>query len=172
MNRRQLALLLANALCACSVPASDERVEGSAPERDTFPQVAQVLVHHCGTLDCHGTRARNMRLYGSEGLRLSADDRPQLPVCTTVDEITQDYASVVGLEPEVLAAVVADGGAHPERLTIVRKARGTEDHKGGAPIEVGDAADRCLVSWLADRTDPDACLSALPPPTASCFNVP
>jgi hypothetical protein len=159
------------ALCACSVPAKDDRWRGSLPDEASFPEVAQVLVRHCGTLDCHGSSARNLRLYGSEGLRLSPDDRPQTPACTSADEIARDYASLVGLEPELLSAVVADGGAHPERLTIVRKARGTEDHKGGAPFQQGDSGDRCLTSWLADQADPDACLAALQPSAASCFGA-
>jgi hypothetical protein len=171
MMRCAFALLVAQALCACSVPAKDARFSGSRPEEASFPEVAQVLVRHCGTLDCHGSSARNLRLYGSEGLRLSPDDRPQTPACTSADEVAQDYLSVVGLEPEVLSAVVADGGAHPERLTIVRKARGTEDHKGGAPLPQGDAGDRCLTSWLADQTDLDACLNALQPSAAKCFDM-
>jgi hypothetical protein len=165
-------LLAASALSACSVPAGDARFSGSRPELASFPEVAEVLVRRCGTLDCHGSSARNLRLYGDEGLRLSAEDRPQTPACTSADEVAQDYASVVGLEPEVLGAVVADGGAHPERLTIVRKARGSEDHKGGAPFLAGDAGDRCLTSWLADRTELDACLNVLPPSAARCFEQP
>jgi hypothetical protein len=172
MMRRSLALACATAWCACSPPASDARFSGLLPDRASFPEVAQVLVRYCGTLDCHGSRARNLRLYGSEGLRWASSDRPQTPTCSSDDEFTQDYASIVGLEPELLSAVVADHGTSPERLSLIRKARGQEAHKGGTPIHEGDAADRCLVSWLADRTDLDACLSALPPSAASCFDSP
>jgi hypothetical protein len=172
VKRAHLVLLVTSTLSACRVPATDARFTGSLPDQASFPEVTQVLVRHCGTLDCHGSSGRNLRLYGSEGLRLSPDDRPQTPTCTSDDEVAQDYASVVGLEPEVLSAVVADGGAHPERLTIVRKARGAEDHKGGAPFQQGDAGDRCLTSWLADNLDMDACLGALPPSAAGCFDAP
>jgi hypothetical protein len=122
-----------------------------------------MLVRHCGTLDCHGSAFRNLRLYGNEGLRWAEGDRPLMPACTTADEIGQDYQSVVGLEPEALSAVVEDGGAHPERLSLVRKPRGLEHHDGGTLIYEGDAADTCLISWLTSQTDRAACLRALPP---------
>jgi hypothetical protein len=137
------------------------------PERASFAPVAQVLVRHCGTLDCHGEVHRNLRIYGNEGLRWASTARPLMPACTTADEVEQDYASVVGLEPEVMSAVVADGGERPERLTLIRKARGTEHHKGGGLFQTGDDADTCLTSWLASETDTAACLRALP--TNDCF---
>jgi hypothetical protein len=150
------------ALNACTLPAADGRVVPDLPDRAAFPELAQVLVRHCGTLDCHGMVGRNLRLYGSEGLRWAASDKPLSPACTTVDEVDQDYETVVGLEPEVLSAVVADGGAHPERLSLVRKARGAEAHKGGAPLSEGDDGDTCLTSWLAGQIQTDACLRSLP----------
>lgn len=150
-------------LGACAVPAADERVMILVPDRTSFAPVAQMLVHHCGTLDCHGEVHRNLRLYGNEGLRLAPTDRPLMPAWTTDDEVAQDYASVVGLEPEVMTAVVADGGEQPERLTLVRKARGSEHHKGGSVIDAGDDADACLTSWLASNTNTAACTRAVPP---------
>jgi hypothetical protein len=56
---------------------------------------------------------------------------------------------------------VASGGAQPERLTFVRKARGVENHKGGHLWQVGDPADVCVTSWLAGRTDQASCKTAL-----------
>jgi hypothetical protein len=140
------------------------------PERAGFPEVAQMLVRNCGTLDCHGSTARNLRLYGNEGLRWAAGDRPLSPACTTADEVDQDYDSVVGLEPEVMSAVVAHAGADPERLSLVRKALGLEHHKGGSPLIAGDDADRCLRSWLENQADTQACLRAIP--ATSCFAAP
>jgi hypothetical protein len=157
-------LVLALILSACALPAADARFQERVPERSGFPAVAAVLEHSCGTLDCHGSSARNLRLYGGLGLRWSASDRPQTPACATPEEIDQDFASVVGLEPEVLSAVVADGGADPERLTLVRKARGLEHHKGGSPWKSGDDADTCLTAWLASAPDDSACARALPDP--------
>jgi hypothetical protein len=158
-------------LSACSLPAADERFTvAQALDRVSFPEVAEVLVHHCGTLDCHGQRGRNLRLFGNEGLRWAPSDRPLDPACTSADELDQDYDSVVGLEPEVMSSVIADMGAHPERLTLIRKAGGLESHKGGAPLPPASDGDACLRSWLASATDTDACLRALP--VAKCFSQP
>jgi hypothetical protein len=150
------------AACA-SAPDRDQRVAIVGPDRAAFPPVAAFLEHGCGTLDCHGQIGRNLRLYGFDGLRLSSADLPGGQP-TTSDEADADFDSVVGLEPELMAAVVADGGARPERLTLVRKGRGTEHHKGGALIKAGDAQDRCLLSWLANAVDPIACTDALKAP--------
>lgn len=169
--RRMLGVWCAMAaFAACALPAADSRVMEKLPDRESFPAVAQLLVHHCGTLDCHGTRARNLRLFGNEGLRWAATDRPLLPACTTRDEIEQDYTSVVGLEPEAMSAVVTDHGAHPERLSLVRKARGLEQHKGGTLMHAGDNSDDCMTSWLAGQTNADACLRALL--STKCFVQP
>jgi hypothetical protein len=156
-----------SALGACAMPAADARFDGKVPDRDSFPIVAQVLERHCGSLDCHGESHRNLRLYGNEGLRLDAGDRPLSPECTTEAEVEQDYVSLVGLEPEALAAVVADRGSQPERLTFIRKARGTEHHKGGKLMSTGDDIDDCLTSWLVSKVDDAACKRALPEST--CF---
>jgi hypothetical protein len=149
-------------LGACAMPETDGRIDGKVPERDAFEIVAQVLERHCGSLDCHGSSYRNLRVYGNEGLRLETTDRPLSPECTTMDEVEQDYDSLVGLEPEILTAVVVDKGARPERLTFIRKARGTEYHKGGALMKAGDGIDACLTSWLASQVNEDACMRALP----------
>jgi hypothetical protein len=156
-----LSALLAAIVLACSTAPSDARFIETLPDATSFPPVALMLIQACGTLDCHGTVARNLRLYGNTGLRFSATDVPTALTATTGDEIAQDYTSIVGLEPEVMSAVVASGGADPERLTLVRKARGTEAHKGGAIIVPGDDRDICLTSWLAGNTDASVCTSAL-----------
>ena len=172
----KLRLLIASgalALAACSTPPSDSRyVPQSLPDQTSFPAVAELLVLRCGSLDCHGKVGRNLRLYGSAGLRLSPSDRPVGPCHDTPAEDEQDYESVVGLEPEVMSAVVSGGGAHPEQLTMVRKARGSEAHKGGQIWSQGDDSDRCVTSWLAGKADAKACQSgmqaALPTATPSC----
>ena len=151
------ALLTIASLASCNVPESDARFDPTLPDRDMFRDVAPVLAQTCGTLDCHGSSSRNLRVYGSEGLRLAASDRPLSPPCTTPAEIDEDYESVVDLEPEVMSAVVGDRGAHPERLTLVRKARGLESHKGGTLFREGDDPDLCLTSWLASQVRADVC---------------
>jgi hypothetical protein len=149
-------------VAACSVPPSESlSVPQALPDAQTFAPVAELLVVRCGSLDCHGTIARNMRLYGSAGLRWSASDRPLVPLCNTPEEITQDYESVVGLEPETMGAVVASHAADPDELTMVRKARGIESHKGGQIWTQGDDSDTCLVSWLAGNANGASCEQAL-----------
>ncbi|MEO7109200.1 MAG: hypothetical protein ABI183_02080 [Polyangiaceae bacterium] len=163
-------------LLACSIPASNDRyVQTSLPDQASFPPVAMMLELKCGSLDCHGSVARNLRIYGSAGLRFSPNDQPFAttsadggnPFCNTSDEDYQDYVSVVGLEPEQISAVAA--GGDPGTLTMVRKARGTEAHKGEQIWTQGDDSDVCLTSWLTGAAQASACArslaSALPNPT-------
>ncbi len=166
---RRARLFLAFAVSAatavvfsCASPPEDARfVVSTPPDVASFPPVALMFAQACATLDCHGKPARNLRLYSNTGLRYDPNGVPTNLTPTTDDEIAQDYLSVVGLEPEIMSAVVAAGGADPERLTLVRKARGTESHKGGVVITPGDARDRCLTTWLAGQTDPSSCTAAL-----------
>ena len=133
-----------------------------APARATFEPVADVLQGSCGTLDCHGQIGRNLRLYGGRGLRWDPrDNSADNP--TTAREYDESYWSVIGLEPEVMSAVVRDHGLDPQRLTMVRKARGLEKHKGGLLFETGDDQDRCLVSWVGGAIDRAACDRVLHP---------
>lgn len=175
--------LLVAILAACTIPPTDSRSTPQAlPNESAFPPVAQLLDVRCGSIDCHGTVARNLRLYGSAGLRLFASDRPLSPVCDREAEVEQDYESVFGLEPEVMGQVVASGGANPDALTMVRKARGIESHKGGQIWNEGDDSDTCLVSWLSGKADAGAAVCAkalvevLPGgssnPVAACANAP
>jgi hypothetical protein len=128
----------------------------AAPLRATFEPVHDVLEPTCGTLDCHGQVGRNMRLYGGRGLRLRKTDNPADDP-TTPEEYEHSYWAVIGLEPAVMSDVVLDGGREPERLTLVRKARNLEHHKGGKLFTAGDDRDRCLTSWLAGQLDLPAC---------------
>jgi hypothetical protein len=119
-----------------------------APQRSSFEPVADAMQPHCGTLDCHGQIGRNMRLFGARGLRLRTGANPA-DDATTPAEYDATFWSVVGLEPEALTEVLADGGAWPERLSLIRKARGHERHKGNTLMSPGDDLDTCLTSWLA-----------------------
>jgi hypothetical protein len=150
------------ALLACVTANSDDRVIASVPDRASFPPVADLLDHRCGTLDCHGVTYRNLRIYGREGLRWAPADRPSSKVgSTTAAEYDATFQSLNALEPEILSAVVGDKGARPERLTFVRKARGTEEHKGLGIWAEGDPEDRCVTTWLAGSVDAAACAAAL-----------
>ncbi|MGO8993550.1 MAG: hypothetical protein ACLQVI_09475 [Polyangiaceae bacterium] len=156
-----LAALAVAVAFACSSPAPDARLIEQTPDTTSFPPVASMLIQACGTLDCHGTVGRNLRVYGDTGLRYSATDVPTTLIPTTTDEVAQDYDSVVGLEPELMSEVVASGGADPERLTFYRKALGLESHKGGAVVVAGDPRDVCITTWLQGRADAAACAAAL-----------
>jgi len=126
------------------------------PDYGQFPKVADAIAPSCATLDCHGQIGRNFRFYWSRGLRLASDGRPGEGE-TTPDEYLMTYRSLVGLEPYKLDSVVK-GKVKADSLTIVRKARGVEAHKGTAgQLAIGSDADRCLVTWLANATDSDAC---------------
>jgi len=155
-----MGLLVMLGVGACAAPDPNARTQVVGPDRPSFDPVHAFLDHRCGSLDCHGTRYRNLRMWGHDGMRLAFGDVPGASPSTTA-EVDATYASIVELEPEVMAAVVADQGAAPERLTFVRKARGTEKHAGGAIITPGDVRDTCIVSLLAVQTDATACYAAV-----------
>ena len=171
------------AALACS-PVAQQKIGIDAPPSGDFLPVNTFLVHRCGTLDCHGQPGRNLRIWGCGGMRLP--DAGVGPSCrpqqgggpTTGEEAYSTYRSLVGLEPSVMSTVYDEcqnsGGAypppegcHPELLTFVRKARGTEAHKGGALISAEgidgnpDPQDVCIVTWLEGQTNTQACSKAL-----------
>ncbi len=153
------ALAVAGALAACSAPDGEATTALSGPDRASFSDVHAFLDHRCGSLDCHGARYRNLRMFGHDGMRYAPGDVPG-GAQTTGDELDATYTSIIGLEPEIMAAVVADHGANPERLTFVRKARGLERHAGGIVVLPGDPRDACIVSWLSGATDVASCRQA------------
>lgn len=147
----------------CSSPDPAARIDPVGPDQKQFDVVAPVLSRRCGSIDCHGSNYRNFRIYGYGGTRLrdpaapNAILRPDFPAFVTPVEIEASYEAVIGLEPALMRDLVAAGGASPERLTLVRKARGEESHKGAARIRVGDDADQCLTTWLKSAVDVGAC---------------
>lgn len=168
---KALGCALFTLLTACARPSADDRSFG-VPPREDFEAVSEVLHARCGSLDCHGQKARNLRIYGKNGLRLSPADRPGVDGGVTEEsEHDANYASVVGLEPELTARVYAEHGDRPERLTLIRKARLEEHHEGRAAAPRGSEADRCVTSWLAGSLDSEACAAAAeyPRPAAARF---
>jgi len=150
---------------ACS-PPPDGRIGVATPDPTIFPPVADLLAYRCGSLDCHGSAQRNFVIWSCYGLRLDAGTAPGCRSMggtnTTTAEYTDTYDSLVGLEPSVMTEVVQSGGANPDLLTFVRKARGEEDHKGGKLWDVGAPEDECVALWLADQSGTTAqCQSAL-----------
>lgn len=164
MNHALPGALVAAAL-TFSCTLKSERKSFEVPPRENFDSVSLALGAHCGSLDCHGRVEQNMRLYAKFGLRLDDNDTPD-GRDTSLDEHDANYQSVVALEPEILAAVWHAGGARAERLTLVRKARGTEAHKGKTVFAIGSAGDLCLLSWLSGVVDEPACQEVESPPTS------
>lgn len=150
--------VLALAVFAAPACGPDSVVETSTmPEEADFAAVSESLGVRCGSLDCHGMAERNLRIYGQYGLRWSDADLPG-GNDTTADEHHENYLTLITLEPEAMAGVAQ--GAPVTTLTLVRKARGAEVHKGGAPFPKGSAGDRCLVSWLEGQVDQASCREA------------
>ena len=134
--------------------------ELSCPPFEDFAAVSTLLERRCGTLDCHGNAARPLRIYGQYGLRLKPVDSDDdtlfsgnLERATTEIERESNYRSVCGLEPELTHQVVG-GEIAVERLTLVRKPRLSEKHKGGRIWNEGKPPDRCLVTWLESKYEP------------------
>lgn len=159
MKRSLLLGVAASVGLACATPDPNATVSPGELDRDGFAPVSAMLQRRCGSLDCHGSRYRNFRLYGYGGLRLSGSDSPEAPK-TTPAEIGASYDALMGLEPEVMRKFIGEGRHDPGMLTLYRKARMTEAHEGGTRLLAGDAADRCLVSWLRATTDVGACAAA------------
>jgi hypothetical protein len=161
------ALAIGPSLAACSGPEKGELERKvstrAAPGSFRTAGVTTVFERRCGSLDCHGSIARNMRIYSSSGLRLPNDAglRPGQGE-TTLDEITANYQSILTLEPEVSNRVL--DGADPYELLVVKKPLELEKHKGGPAIRKGDDSERCIVSWLKEDLlnpiDKDACARA------------
>jgi len=150
--RRFAPLLI---IAACS--ASSDQKSFQAPGPESFRFVSDALHRRCGTLDCHGQTGRSLRLHGKFGLRLDPGHVPGLEK-DTLAEVEANYASVLALEPELLAAVFRDGGRDAERLSLVRKGRDLEQHVGGAAL--GELGMRCFVSWLEGAVDQKTCVAA------------
>jgi hypothetical protein len=160
-----LAALLMVPVSACgSDLRSPENGIGelAVPSREQFPLVGDAMQKYCGTLDCHGQIGRNLRLYGRLGLRLPVDGGGTFDP-TTEEEYGASYLSVIGLEPETLSKVVKKN-ISPFELSMVRKPRGLETHKGLQLMSRGDALDLCIVGWLIGETSADACTVAIETP--------
>ena len=141
---------------------------------DTFRPVSQVLERRCGTIDCHGVAARPLRIYGQSGLR-----RPEPPeadevktgeyytgglVATTDAEVENNYLAACGLEPEIMDQVIA-GQTEVGELTLIRKPRLEEKHKGGRIWASGSVlGDLCITSWIAGNVNTEACRLELEKP--------
>lgn len=99
---------------------------------------------------------------------------------TTPSERLENWRSICGLEPELMTVVyccsagegtcngfdyaascASEDSYDPARLTLVRKARLREKHKGAQIWGAGDAGDRCVTDWLRGQFSQDSALSCL-----------
>lgn len=154
--------------------ASDKTVLVQCPDPKYFRVVSSVVERRCGTLDCHGSKYRPLRIYGETGLR-----RPEAPgsknvgdeaafseyksggqTATTQAELDDNLLSICGLEPEITDRVV-NHDSEPGELTFIRKPRLAEKHKGGEIWSEGKDGDQCLTIWLTGGNPTLACNNEL-----------
>jgi hypothetical protein len=185
-GRQFIASLGCCAMVSCNTFSDVEARQTALPDYETFGMVSQPLEMHCGSLDCHGFRQRNYRLYGWSGTRLepvaealptasaapTAAQAPSAPGTlqqpdlvpgsgvTTEQELWLNYTSTVLLQPEA-TSVVRWERRGAEELLLVSKGRGREHHKGLVAMVPGGPTDRCLISWLIGTVDASACRSSL-----------
>ncbi|AKT41979.1 hypothetical protein [Chondromyces crocatus] len=161
---------------ACGPELEKTSIDCPPGDAANFRRVSKVIEFHCGTLDCHGNSFRPLRIYGKDGLRkpVALDAEGNLPedagfspsdwpnyhtggIETTEPELLENARSLCGLEPEMIAEFRERVGKEDEDeapvlagelLTIVRKPRLEERHKGGRVWRVNDNPDQCLVQWL------------------------
>lgn len=172
---------------ACSsAPTASDTITVNGPSLADFAGtggVGAVFERNCGSLDCHGSDSRAMRIYSQYGLRKppglvtiyepveagaeggtddTTDDTdndagPNIPgkAPTTPEEVLANYQSIVSLEPRVMQAVVK--GGDPYQLLILKKPLLIEKHKGGPALHKGGDAENCISGWLKDKLDKAAC---------------
>lgn len=141
------------------------------PDKEEFINggVSEMMESRCGGLDCHGQVGRPLRLYSQRGLRLAipekADElRDNSP--TTLLERTENYQSVIGLEPEGLSDTVRTKGEYTNHQLILKPLDDASGvgvrHKGGPVLQANpnDPGWRCLLGWLAGDPDRAACTEA------------
>ncbi len=127
----------------------DARQPLTCPDPKLFAEaVSPYVERRCGTLDCHGSSQRPLRLYGELGLRHPLETNVSGGVETTSLERDANLESVCGVEPERMAGAVTDLGASADQLLIVTKPRDARHHKGGKVIDEGSDADRCITGWV------------------------
>jgi hypothetical protein len=171
---------------ACSSPpSSSDMIAVNGPSLADFAGnggVGAVFERNCGSLDCHGSDARPLRIYSQYGLRKppglvtvyepvdggaeagvpedideDTDAGPNLPgkQPTTPEESLANYQAIVSLEPRVMQSVMK--GGDPNQLLLLKKPLLIEKHKGGPALHKGGDAENCIRGWLKNKVDKAAC---------------
>lgn len=128
--------------------------------------VSAFMEVRCGSLDCHGQLGRPLRLYSEWGLRQENNkDGTRTSGATTANERLANYRSVVGLEPESLAACYASQGAVRDFQLLLKPLGKDNDgirHKGGAVLRpsTNDPGWQCLYGWASGTPSPTDCQKA------------
>lgn len=151
--RSLLAAVVILFVAAASIHCSGDEYTQSqvygCPDRVTFIEhVSPFVERRCGTLDCHGSTARPMRLHSQIGLRHADEANVPGGVATTDLELGANHDAVCGVDPESMSEAALDFGSSAENLLLIKKARGVEGHKGGKVVNELDPGDRCLVGWI------------------------
>jgi hypothetical protein len=164
MKARLLVLAAASIVACASTPDDSKQPNLVVTGADVSAfrlGVDAVFERRCGSLDCHGTTARGLRIYSSNGLRLPNDQGNAPGIgATTGDEINANYASIVGLQPEQMNAFLAKDPRTADdayQLLILTKPLQIERHKGGAALSKGEPAEQCIVTWLTGKADQTLC---------------
>ena len=167
--RSVIAALAAAALAAVSSSCSlgtESGEFGELPDKASFidNKVSLFMEVRCGGLDCHGQEGRPLRIYGQTGLRRRPREdglRDNSP--TTDEERTENYLSVVGLEPEAMAECFESKGEKFETFQLLKKPLDIENdgirHKGGPVLRPtqSDPGWQCLYGWVSDSVDAAQC---------------
>ena len=149
------SLTFASLSTGCFYGDTDNVEFKGPPSGDAFKPVSGVLERRCGTLDCHGSVYRPLRIYGQGGLRRRDSMNVSGGVGTTDDELADNYQSAISLEPEIMQLVLARK-AFPDALTLIRKPLLLEKHKGGPVLSQSSSAGyTCLKDWVLGNA-PDA----------------